>query len=70
MTGTTHFIEQFTNKGKLMQGVLCDIKDLQRNLKITAGSPDLKTIAVWKIKFKPGYDDPAYSVNDIPDSVG
>ena len=51
----THFIEQFKNKDKLMNGVLCEIKDLQRNLKITASSPDLKTIAVWKIKFKDSY---------------
>mgnify|MGYP003404002882 CR=1 FL=1 len=62
MTGATHFIEQIKNKDNPMQGVLCEIKDLQRNLKITAGSPDLKTIAVWKIKF--------HSINDIPDTVG
>ena len=54
MNGATHFIEQFKNKGKLMQGVLCDIKDLDRNLKITASSADLQTIAVFKIKLKPG----------------
>lgn len=52
MNKATHFVEQFENKGKLMQSVLCEIKDLQRNLKITAASPDLKTVAVWKIKCK------------------
>jgi len=48
----THFIEQFKNKGKLLQGPMCEIKDLKRNLGITKSSADLVTIAVWKIKFK------------------
>jgi len=48
----THFIEQFKNKGKLLQGPVCEIKDLKRNLGITKASTDLVTIAVWKIKFK------------------
>jgi len=52
MNGATHFIEVFKAKDKVLHGVLCDIKDLQRNLKITASSPDLKSIATWKIKPK------------------
>lgn len=56
MTGATHFIEVFKSKNKCMQGLLSDIKVIEKNLKTTAISPTLKTIAVWKIKFKPGHE--------------
>lgn len=69
MIGATHFIEQFKNKDKLMNGVLCEIKDLQRNLKITASSPDLKTIAVWKIKFKDEYTPVTERMHDTEQNI-
>lgn len=59
MKGSDYFIEQFKdNKGQELSGPLSEIKHLERNLKITAGSPTLKTIAVWQIKLKPGVKIP------------
>lgn len=52
MTQATHFIEVFKSNGKYIQGQLSKISDLRRNLGITSSSPALKTIAIWKIKFK------------------
>ena len=52
MTGATHCIEQFkrVSDGKEYSSLLLPIEELKQNLKHTTG--DLKTIAVWKIKFK------------------
>ena len=52
MIGATHFIEQYTNKGKLIIGQQQGINDLKRSLTITKNSKDLKTIAVLFIKCK------------------
>ena len=52
MKNPTHFIEVFKSGEKVMNGLLSEIKHLQRNIKITADSQSLKTIAVWKIKSK------------------
>lgn len=54
----SHFIEQFVDvrNGKLMNSAQpLEIKNLKHSLDITKASPTLVTIAVWKIKFKPGY---------------
>lgn len=48
----THFREVFSNKGRQIIGPLSEIKDLQRNLQITANSTHLKTITVWKMAEK------------------
>jgi hypothetical protein len=48
----THFIELFTSNNRLIRGHLKEINELDKCLKNTAASPALKTIAVWKIKFK------------------
>lgn len=63
MQGATHFIEVYKNKGKELTGVLSDLKYLDRNLKITQQSTSLKTIAVWRIRLKPGVKIPTYDTN-------
>lgn len=53
MQNATHFIEQFKSNDKLINGNLCEIKNLLTNLKHTKNcEPNLKTIAVFFIKFK------------------
>jgi len=54
MTGATHYIEQFKNviNNREYRSMLQQMCDLKENLKHT--SYPLKTIAVFKIKFKPG----------------
>jgi len=55
MKGATHYIELYkcTKSGKEYQNHARDINEMERNLKLT--KPPLKTIAVFKIKFKPGF---------------
>lgn len=51
----THYMEQYRqqDKTRLVTGPLQEIKELPKSLKLTKSS-NCKTIAVFKIKFKPG----------------
>lgn len=51
----THFIEQFTsvyNKKHFRNSNVLDITHLQIALQSTINTPGIKTVAVFKIKFK------------------
>jgi len=51
----THYYETFKDqKGKIITGVLCEIKKLPESLRLTTVH-NLKTIAVFKIAFKPHF---------------
>ena len=56
MSNATHFIEQFRdirkNDNRVMNGFIHPIHFLKSALDLTANSKDLKTVAVFKIKFK------------------
>lgn len=52
MEGATHFIEVYKSNGYYITSSVQDIKDLSKNLEYTASCVDLKTIAVWFIKYK------------------
>lgn len=49
----THYIEVFKSNDLVIHGPCQPIKNLSLSLKMTANSPALKTIAVWKIRVKP-----------------
>jgi len=54
MINATHYIEVFKSKNmvKLIDGPCQPIEKLDISLKITKNSPDLKTLFVWKIRFR------------------
>lgn len=52
MEGATHFIEQYKlTSGNMVQDKIAEIKSLSNHLYATSIT-GLKTIAVWKIKYK------------------
>jgi len=55
MTGATHYIEQYRQKNRtlIVRSPVQDISRLQTGLNLTKASNCI-TIAVFKIKFKPG----------------
>lgn len=54
MINATHYIECYVDdeRKKEYQSPVRDIEEIERNLKLT--KPPLRTVAVWKIRLKPG----------------
>lgn len=56
MIQASHYIEQYRQNGKdrIINSPIQELKKITTGLNLTKSS-NCKTVAVWKIQFKPGY---------------